>query len=155
MEFPTLTSATIMAFTYSTPSFSFIIIYTYINNYFHILLEISLREPEDEESTLYAVLDSLVPYIYGNATTVQLPIFLGKSVTNHVVGKEEDSSSRSNFGEVDKEFAWSRGIGIEISSIKTRSARKKDNVETSQILVSHLFTEDGALRVVKALTRSK
>jgi hypothetical protein len=83
------------------------------------------RESEDEESNLTAVLDSLIPFIRGNESTVKLPVFLGKleQIPETSLG---DASGKSTEGGVNgKEFAWSRGLGIEHSPVKTRSARKK------------------------------
>jgi hypothetical protein len=39
------------------------------------------REPEDEESNLTAVLDSLIPFIRGNDSSVKLPVYIGKLET--------------------------------------------------------------------------
>jgi hypothetical protein len=51
----------------------------------HPVLPPGYREPEEEESTLSVVLDSLIPFIRGNDTNVQLPVFLGKSVIDPVL----------------------------------------------------------------------
>jgi hypothetical protein len=38
------------------------------------------REPDDDETSLTVVLDSLLPFIRDQDSTVQLPVYLGKSV---------------------------------------------------------------------------
>jgi hypothetical protein len=58
-------------------------------------------------------------------------------------------------GEGGKEFVWSRGLGIELSPVKTRSARKKTSTVLKEDYVSHLPTDGRALRDLKALARSK
>jgi hypothetical protein len=55
---------------------------------------------------------------------------------------------------VGKYFAWSRGIWIDYSPIKTRSSRKNYCGDPS-IPDSTLSTNSGALRVVKALSHAK
>jgi hypothetical protein len=72
-----------------------------------------------------------------------------------MAGKGEASGSKATIVEAEKEFAWSRGLGIELSPVKTQSARKKASVEKSQDPVSLTSTEGGALRALKALARSK
>jgi hypothetical protein len=57
--------------------------------------------------------------------------------------------------EARKEYAWSQGLGIEHSPIKTRSARKKSTLDSSTVSVPQSSTEGGALRALKALARSK
>jgi len=58
-------------------------------------------------------------------------------------------------GEGGKEFAWSRGMGIELSPIKTRSASKKTSTELKEDFASHFPTNGRALRDLKASTRTK
>jgi hypothetical protein len=53
----------------------------------HISSPPGYREPEDGESTLSMVLDSLIPFICGNDSNVKLPVYLGKSVIDDVAGK--------------------------------------------------------------------
>jgi hypothetical protein len=113
------------------------------------------KEPKDEETSLSVVLDSLIPFIRDNDANVQLPIYLGKSVIDPVAGKGEASCLRSILVEARKEFAWSKGLGIEHSSVKTKSAQKKSSLESSLDTVSHTYTKGGALRAMKTLARSK
>jgi hypothetical protein len=75
----------------------------------------------------------------------------------------EATSSKVSSGREGKSFAWSRGIGVEISPIKTRSCRKKlsQPVKRLQRLLpiiseTNPSTNDiGPLRAMKALARSK
>jgi hypothetical protein len=54
-----------------------------------------------------------------------------------------------------KSFTWSRGLGIDYSPVKMRSARKKSIVSTPLIPDSRPSTDSGALRAMKALARAK
>lgn len=106
-------------------------------------------ELELDEPTLSDVLDSLIPFVRGNKNITKLPVYKGKSM----VGSRQDSevnSSRVNSGE-GKEFAWTRGVGIELSPLKTRSSQKKlashiqDKIDFSSSPI-----DGGPLRAVKA-----
>jgi hypothetical protein len=71
-----------------------------------------------------------------------------------VGGKPNASTSRVEG--TGKEVAWSRGLGIEHSPIKTRSFGKKLPGVTNQTCVDDSSTMDcGALRAMKALARGK
>jgi hypothetical protein len=55
-----------------------------------------------------------------------------------------------------KEMAWSRGLGMEVSPIKTRSAHKKLGSTPALGVQQSVSTHDmGALRGVKSLARAK
>jgi hypothetical protein len=54
---------------------------------------------------------------------VKLTTYMGKRILE-LGGSSEDTSSKISSGREGKSFAWSRGIGVEISPIKTRSCRK-------------------------------
>jgi len=54
-----------------------------------------------------------------------------------------------------KNFAWSRGLGLEHSSMKTISARKNFTFVSTLDTNTHTTTEGGALRALKALARAK
>jgi hypothetical protein len=56
---------------------------------------------------------------------------------------------------VGKEYAWSRGLGVETSPIKTRSSRKKSTLATVDPSGQISSTDGGALRALKALARKK
>jgi len=68
----------------------------------------------------------------------------------------ETSSTKQTHGEKGKEFAWSRGLGVELSPIKMCSSQKK---LAQPSLVTHdsvpSSTNSGAIRVMKALEREK
>jgi hypothetical protein len=53
------------------------------------------REQKDEESNLIAVLDSLIPFIRGNDSSVKLPVFIGnlETVTETVTGDYSGKST--------------------------------------------------------------
>jgi hypothetical protein len=53
--------------------------------------------------------------------------FLGKFVIIEDSGSGEAGCSKNTSEKLGKEYAWSRGLGIETSPIKTRSARKKSS----------------------------
>jgi hypothetical protein len=62
-----------------------------------------------------------------------------------LLGKGEASCSRSSDVKAGKEYAWSRGLGIEHSPIKTRSARKKSTLDSSIVLYHTLPPKVGPL----------
>jgi hypothetical protein len=87
---------------------------------------------------------------------VHFPIFSNRDeVTDGAQG-----SSVSNLSipanSKEKSFAWSRGLGMELSLIKTRSAWKRAGPTPSTATISIMSTGDlGALRGLKALARAK
>jgi hypothetical protein len=114
------------------------------------------RESEVDDEALLAVFDSLLPSARDKDPPIPLPVFLGKEVVDETPGGELASSSKPNPVGKGKEYAWSRGLGIEISPIKTRSSRKK--LEGGLVLSEgkDITTSDsGALRALKALAREK
>jgi hypothetical protein len=114
------------------------------------------REPDEGDSSLSVVLDSLVPFFRETKSPVPLPVFHGSSVYGKTKCGGEASTSNLCEEGVGKEYAWSRGLGIEYSPVKTRSAQKKEEVMTSMPSVSFPPTTDcGALRAMKALAREK
>jgi hypothetical protein len=55
-----------------------------------------------------------------------------------------------------KVFSWSHGLGCEISPVKTRSARKKDEFSLKEpVKFSSTEHDHGALRGIKTLARAK
>jgi hypothetical protein len=80
------------------------------------------REAEEDDSSLSAVLDSILPSFNVNRNPEPLPIFLGKKVIDI---KLDIGSSSSQTGKGGKAFTWSQGLASEISPIKTRSSCKK------------------------------
>jgi hypothetical protein len=69
---------------------------------------------------------------------------------------ERGSSSTFTTDKDSSALAWSRGLGVELSPLQTRSSRKKKEIEISQIASTDLPTQEGkALRALKALARTK
>jgi hypothetical protein len=86
--------------------------------------------------------------------SVPLPTVLGMEALDPKV----DSGSSSSHAPVKggKAFAWSRGIGSELSPVKTQSSRKKQvglSIQNSDSVPTSPDT--GALRAMKALAREK
>jgi hypothetical protein len=75
------------------------------------------REAEEEDTSLSVVLDSLIPSLKNPLEHVSLPIYLGKEAIDPKV--DTGTSSSHIPGKGSKAFAWSRGIGSELSPIKT------------------------------------
>jgi hypothetical protein len=88
------------------------------------LVEPRFREFEVDESTLSVVLDSLIPFIRDTNTTIKLPTYMGKVIHDPTSDSGEINSLTYTEGN-GKEFAWSRGLDIEHSPIKTRSTQKQ------------------------------
>jgi hypothetical protein len=84
----------------------------------------------------------------------QLPIFRGKELIRP--GDEAGSSCSLGPGKSEKAYAWSRGIGTELSPLQTRSSRKQKELQNPGKNASDLPPLEGkALRALKALARSK
>jgi hypothetical protein len=113
------------------------------------------HETKDEESNLTTVLDSLIPFIRSNDSSVKLLVFIGNLETVSETELGDYSGKSTDVREAGKEFAWSRGLGIEHSPVKTRSARKKASIENVGEPSLRSSTDGGALRDLKALARSK
>jgi hypothetical protein len=91
------------------------------------------REPELGDSSLSVVLDSLVPNYRETRSPTPLPVYQGRTVIGKKGTGGEASSSELREEGSGKEYAWSRGLGIEFSLVKTRSARKKVEAETPHL----------------------
>jgi hypothetical protein len=114
------------------------------------------RESEDHDSSLSVVLDSLLPFIRDNNSTVPLPVYLGNTVYDDTTCGGKASTSCTRPEGTGKEYAWSRGLGIEHSPIKTQSSRKKLASLTNQPCDTDPSSTDcGALREMKSLAREK
>jgi hypothetical protein len=113
------------------------------------------KESDEGDSMLFVVLDSLIPFICDKESTVKLPVFQGKSSYRSETESGEAGCSNSTDVKAGKEYAWSRGLGIELSLIKTRSARKKSTLVSTDSIFPQPTTKGRALRVMKALARSK
>jgi hypothetical protein len=105
--------------------------------------------------SLNTVLESLIPFIKDNKEAIKLPTFLGRKCLDPVESSEATSSKIKPARE-GKDFAWSRGLGVEISPIKMRSCRKKLSHNSVKISESAPSSSDiGPLRALKALARAK
>jgi len=114
------------------------------------------HESKEIDSSLNEVLDSLIPYLRDPSTTIPLPIVLGKSLDKDLSHDNAPSTSRPVESGTREEFAWSRGLSIEYSSIKTCSARKNVSSSSSQQPVTDSPSTDyGELRAVKSLAWEK
>jgi hypothetical protein len=109
------------------------------------------REPKEDDTSLSVVLDSLIPFIRDPNSLFKLPVYLGNFVLDSANCDGEAISSCPRAEGAGKEFTWSRGLGIEYSSVKTRSARKKSAVSSTLEFNSRPSTDSGALRAMKAL----
>jgi hypothetical protein len=84
----------------------------------------------------------------------QLAIFRGKELIRP--GDEAGSSCSLGPEKSEKAYAWSRGIGTELSPLQTRSSRKQKQLMNPGKSASELPSLEGkALRALKALARSK
>jgi hypothetical protein len=88
------------------------------------------RELEIGDSSLSVVLDSLVPNYRETRSPTPLPIYQGRSVIERKGHVGEASLVEFRGEGSGKEYTWSRGLGIEFSLVKTRSARKKAEADT-------------------------
>jgi hypothetical protein len=113
------------------------------------------RELEEDDTSLHAILNSLIPFIRDPKSSIQLPFYLGNFVLDSANCVGEERSSRPHVEGARKEFSWSRGLGIEYSSIKTRSPQEKLVVPSTLDYDSHPSTSSGALREMKALAGEK
>jgi hypothetical protein len=115
------------------------------------------RESDLGDTDLGTVLESLVPSIKEVQSPITLTTYKGRSVYHRPEPDGGAGSSGSLVGVSGKEYTWSKGLGLETSLIKTRSARKKK--ETSGLITegTHLpvISETGALRGLKSLAREK
>jgi len=75
------------------------------------------REPEEDEASLNSVLDSLIPFIKDNKDAIKLPTYRGKALIEPSTILEA-TTSKDNLAKGGKDYAWSRGLGIELSPLK-------------------------------------
>jgi hypothetical protein len=119
-------------------------------------LFLGYREPDLGDSSLSVVLDTLVPNYRKNKSLIPLPVYQGSLfIGKKRCGGEAITSEMCEEGS-GKEYAWLRGLGIKLSSVKTRSDRKKEEDEFSflSVIVSS-STDFGELRAMKSLAREK
>jgi hypothetical protein len=115
------------------------------------------REFELGDSDLGIFLESLVPSIKEVQSPINLPTYKGRSVYHRPKPDGGVGSLGTIVGATGKEFMWSKGLGMETSPIKTRSARK--NKEASRLIFEGsnlpVIIELGVLRGLKSLAREK
>jgi len=75
------------------------------------VMEPGYREPEDDESSLNTMLDSLIPFIRDNNAAIKLPTYLGKALPD-VASLSKENTSKSQPARDGKYFSSSRGLGI-------------------------------------------
>ena len=81
-------------------------------------------------------------------------MYRGKELLNPA--NDPGSSTSLPADKATNTLAWSRGIGLELSPLQTRSSRKKKEAESTQPVATECPSQDGkALRAWKALARTK
>ena len=102
------------------------------------------------------MLIALVPSYREVASPIMIPTFLGKEVVV-TAGPNDVSRASGSIGVSNgKDLACLWGLGLELSPIKTRSARKKSRTNLSfstNQLSSNVY--QGGLRGMKSLARAK
>jgi len=113
-------------------------------------------EPKASEHSLDRLLIDLVPSYREVNSPVPIPTFLRKV---EVVSREPNTMIPDPIvAEVSssKNLAWSRGLGLMLSLVKTRSAHKKSGTNpTLSTQLLHSSIDQGVLRGIKALARDK
>jgi hypothetical protein len=109
------------------------------------------------DSAIGEVLETLVPSYKEVLSPVHLPIFQGRSAYHNTGSAGDSDLSESKGLKLGKDYTWSKGLGAEISPIKTRSARKrKEKLDLPpEVSVLPVIAENGALRGMKSLAREK
>jgi hypothetical protein len=110
-------------------------------------------QPTDEGSKLLEALNATFSTDPPENFT-HLPVFRGNELINPA--REEGTSSSRPTDSAQKTFAWSRGIGVELSPLQTRSSRKKKGLLNNTLEPADIPSQDGkALRAMKALARTR
>jgi hypothetical protein len=111
-------------------------------------------QSDEVDSNLLDALTSSTSLTLLPENTPQLSIYRGKELIRPAA--EVGSSTSHNPEKAVKAFAWSRGIGTELSPLQTRSSRKQKELLNSVQNVPDFPSQEGkALRALKALARSK
>jgi hypothetical protein len=74
-------------------------------------------------------------------------------VRKETTGSTSESQGLSSSSTTDP--AWSRGLGFEVSPLKTRSARRKAGATLKPLSTTTTTSDLGALRGLKSLARAK
>jgi hypothetical protein len=112
-------------------------------------------EPSQSETQLDALIQDSFPVPSLPFDSIPIHTYLGKNLVQSS-GSHSDrpSSSGVNPSPV-LDPTWSRGVGLELSPLKTRSARKKTLTGSSSAVSTIPVPSQGALRGLKALARGK
>jgi len=104
---------------------------------------------------LDAVIDALLPSLRDSDNPIPIPIYQGWDLLQILPSFVPECSSSGKGEQKEKSLAWSRGLGFELSPIKTRSVHKKA-IQSTVVQQNLDSTHDlGALRGMKALARAK
>jgi hypothetical protein len=85
--------------------------------------------------------------------SIPLPTYLGNTIYHPTLPSADHPSSSNMPLPPGPDPHWSRGIGLELSPLKTRSARKKSQTGPKTSGSTTNVTNQGALRGLKALAR--
>jgi len=111
-------------------------------------------QPDEDEDILLAALSSSTSSQFLPDSATQLQIFRGKELIAPSI--DVGTSSTQLTLKDAKNFAWSRGIGVELSPLQTRSSRKKKEASSTLQTAPIIPALDGkALRTMKAMACSK
>jgi len=118
-------------------------------------VELRYRESKEDDHSLNLVMESMIPFIKDNDDAITLPTFVGRKCID-TAESSEAAISKLKIERQGREFAWSRGIGTEISPIKTRSCQNLLTQNSVKIIETTPSTSDiGPLRELKALVSAK
>jgi hypothetical protein len=101
---------------------------------------------------LDVVFDTLVPSYRGLIDPILLSTYLGQQVHQQPVMESKLDPINKSQGNA---MAWSRGIGVELSPLKTRSPRKKSGQSSVPVTNPATTYDSGLLRGMKALAKAK
>jgi hypothetical protein len=114
------------------------------------------QESKEGDSSLSAILDSLIPYLRDNSDPNPLLTFFGNKVVDPTSFKGDLGEVSLPKAEPTKAYAWSRGLRIEYSPVKMRISRKNlQSFVTPSSVVDPSTSNSGELRAVKSLAREK
>jgi hypothetical protein len=88
-------------------------------------ISLGYGEPTISDHSLDRMISALVPSINGKLKLHPIPTYPGKDLVTSSSSKGVHFDPSGVGIDPGKEPAWSRGLGLELSPIKTRSARKK------------------------------
>jgi hypothetical protein len=93
------------------------------------LLDIEITQATQQFSksapSLDAVIDALIPTLRDSDNPIPIPFYRGRDLQQTLPPIVPKCSSSGKGDPKGKSLAWSRGLGMELSPIKTRSGHKK------------------------------